>query len=68
MTELERAWQEWRALSRADRVRFLSMFREAYAAEREAAVRRHGGGAPRAKVSRLADLMLSEADLRRRGP
>lgn len=30
MTELERAWQEWRALSRRDRAVFLSLLRQDY--------------------------------------
>ena len=37
MTELEQAWRAWRSLSRPDRSKFLSLLRQAYAREREAA-------------------------------
>jgi hypothetical protein len=36
MTKLDRAWWGWRALSKADRARFLTSLREAYSREREA--------------------------------
>jgi len=66
MSELERAWRAWRVLSRPDRVRFLALFRGAYAQERAAAVRRRGGGRGRRGL-RLADVVLSEGDLQRLG-
>ncbi|MCK1669668.1 MULTISPECIES: hypothetical protein [unclassified Bradyrhizobium] len=62
MTELERAWREWRALSRRDRAVFLALLRQDYARQRAAALRRRGC-AHGLTVSRLADLALSEADL-----
>lgn len=62
MTELERAWREWRALSRRDRAVFLSLLRQDYAQQRATAVRRRDG-THGLSVSRLADLALSEADL-----
>lgn len=65
MTALEQVWRGWRALSRADRARFLIMLRDAYARDREAVVRQHGGGADGVRVSRLSDLSLREADLQR---
>jgi hypothetical protein len=64
MTKLEQVWRQWETLSRADRARFLMMLREAYSREREMARRRNGGGETHGvRVSRLADLSLSEADL-----
>jgi uncharacterized protein YjiS (DUF1127 family) len=69
MASLEQVWREWRALSRADRARFLMMLREAYGREREMARRRNGGGATHdAKVESLRDLTLSEADFRQAAP
>lgn len=66
MTELERAWREWRSLSRRDRAAFIMLLRQDYAQERAAAVRRRGGGRGR-RGSRLADVALSETDLQRLG-
>jgi hypothetical protein len=64
MNKLEHAWSAWRALSRVDRAQFLILMRESYAREREATRRRNGGGETHGvRVSRLADLSLSEADL-----
>jgi len=68
MTKLEQAWRAWRALSRPDRYRFLSLLRGAYAQEREAAQRQHGGRADGVRVTRLSDLALSEADFQRHRP
>lgn len=65
MTSLDQVRQAWRALSRADRARFLMMLRDAYAREREAVVRQHGRGADGVRISRLSDLSLGEADLQR---
>jgi hypothetical protein len=67
MANLDRAWSQWVALNRTDRAKFLTLLREAYAREREMVLRRrNGGGAPNgARISRLADLSLSEADLMR---
>lgn len=66
MTELERAWREWRALSRRDRAVFLALLRQAYARQRAVTVRRRGGSHG-LTVSRLADLALSEADFNATG-
>lgn len=68
MTELEQAWRAWRALSRPDRYRLLSLLRGAYAQEREAVLWRHGGRAEGVRVTTLSDLALSEADFQRHRP
>jgi hypothetical protein len=65
MTQLDRAWWAWRALSKNERARFLTMLREQYGRERTAAVRKHGNAAHGARVSSLAELTLTEEDLRR---
>ncbi|MDA9503475.1 hypothetical protein XI09_01190 [Bradyrhizobium sp. CCBAU 11386] len=65
MTNLDQVWQAWRALSRADRARFLTLLREAHGRERKAVMRENGGGEHGLRVSRLADLTLTEADLQR---
>jgi hypothetical protein len=44
MTNLQQAWGAWRTLSQAERARFLMLLRETYAREREAVLRRNGGG------------------------
>jgi hypothetical protein len=41
------------------------MLREAYSRERETTVRRHGSAAAGTKISRVADLSVSEADFTR---
>jgi hypothetical protein len=65
MTKLDRAWWAWRALSRTEKARFLTLFREQYARERAVAVRKNGHAAHGVRVSSLADLTLTEEDLRR---
>jgi hypothetical protein len=67
MSDLEQAWRAWRALSRPDRYKFLSLLRGAYAQEREAVLRRHGR-ADGVRVTTLSDLALSEADFQRHRP
>lgn len=64
MTRLDWAWRDWQTLSKGDRARFLTLLREAYSRERDAAVRANGGGPNGARVSSLGDLTLSEADFR----
>jgi hypothetical protein len=68
MSDLEQAWRSWRALSRRDRSKFLTMLRTAYGREREAVIRQHAGGTIGERVTRLADLTLTETDLERLGP
>jgi alkylhydroperoxidase family enzyme len=68
MTRLDEAWRTWRALNRTDRARFLTLFREVYAQEREMARRANGGGARGERVASLSNLRLSEADYERRRP
>jgi hypothetical protein len=68
MTNLEQAWRAWRGLSRTDRARFLILLREAYARQREIAMRQNDGGSHGVRVSSLADLTLTEADLLRARP
>ncbi len=65
MTNLDRAWWAWRALSKAERARFLVLFREAYLRERAAAVRKRGNAANGREPLGLPELTLTEADLRR---
>ncbi len=66
-SRLETAWRAWRSLSSVDRARFLILLREAYARQREAVLRRHGGG-DAVRASSLTDLRVSKADLQRGGP
>jgi hypothetical protein len=65
MTDLEQTWRAWRALSRADRARFLTLLRETYARERETVLRTNGGGVRGVRATSLADVLLTEADLQR---
>ena len=69
MTNLEQVWRAWKALSRRDRAVFLTLLRQDYARQREVVVRENGGGAAHGvRVSRLADLSLTETDLQRPRP
>ena len=63
MTNLDRAWWAWRALSRTEKAQFLAMFREQYARERAALVRKNGHAAHGARVERLTDLTVTATDL-----
>lgn len=63
-----RVWRAWRAFSQPDRYKFLSLLRGAYAQEREAVLRQHGGRADGVRMTRFSDLALSEADLQRHRP
>ena len=65
MSDLEQAWRSWRALSRPDRSKFLTMLRAAYAREREAAMRKRGNVAHGREALGLPELTLTEEDLRR---
>jgi len=67
MSGLERAWREWRSLSRRDRAAFIALLRQDCARQRAAAVRRRGGGRGE-RGSPLADLALTKTDLQRLGP
>lgn len=63
MTKLEQTWREWRALSGTEKARFLTLFREHYARQRAVAVRRNSDAVHGVRVSNLADLTLTKADL-----
>lgn len=65
MTKLEQTWREWRALSGTEKARFLTLFREHYARQRGVAVRRNSDAVHGVRVSNLADLTLTKADLQR---
>jgi hypothetical protein len=66
MTKLEQAWWAWRALSRTEKARFLTLFREHYARQRGMTMRKNGYAAHDVRLSNLMDLTLTEADLQRR--
>ncbi|TAI62686.1 hypothetical protein CWO89_28380 [Bradyrhizobium sp. Leo170] len=65
MTNLDRAWWAWRALSKTERAQFLVLLREAYGRERAAAIQKRGSVAHGRELSGLPELTLTEDDLRR---
>jgi hypothetical protein len=63
MTNLDRAWWAWRALSKREKEQFLARLREQYSRERAAAVRKNGRATHSAAVASLSDLTLTEFDV-----
>ncbi|MGY3614847.1 hypothetical protein ACVJGD_001043 [Bradyrhizobium sp. USDA 10063] len=63
MTNLDRAWWAWRALSRTEKAQFLTLFREAYARDRAAVRRKNGHAVHGARVESLTDLTVTATEL-----